>query len=152
MILYILRKIFLVKEIKSKSGELHFQRWRIIWTPWFAVYIHRIFMADNDMFMHDHPWDYFSMVLHGSYNEITPDTMRPGHAKDVILLPGFCTKRKAESFHKIGTLNTESVTTLFITGRRRREWGFKVGENWIQHEVFRKNKKQYEESHSIKNI
>lgn len=150
MIVYLFRKLFLAKEIKSKAGVLHFQRWRIVYTPWFAVYIHRIFKSDSDLFMHDHPWDYFSMVLFGSYNEITPDTMRPGQGKNVILLPGFCSRRKAEAFHKIGSLNTKSVTTLFVTGRRRRDWGFMVGDRWIQHEQFRKNKTQYEQAHRNK--
>lgn len=47
--------IFLIKEIKSKTGDLHFRRWRIIETPWFSIYVHGIYKADEEAHLHDHP-------------------------------------------------------------------------------------------------
>lgn len=140
MILYIIRKLFLEKEIMSRQGVLHFRRWRIISTPWFGIYIHRIYKADDDKYLHDHPWDYWSMVLTGSYNEQTETLIRPGHAKENMLIPGSCNSRMAEQFHKIKSLNTKSVTTLFVTGKRRRDWGYKVGKYWVHNEYYRQNK------------
>ncbi len=40
---------FLVKEIKSKAGELHFRRWRLLQLPFFAIYIHGIYKSDEDL-------------------------------------------------------------------------------------------------------
>lgn len=67
------RKLFLIKEIKSKLGILHFQRWRIVQTPWFSIYIHRIFREDEDQHCHSHPWSFVSFILNGSYTEKYPD-------------------------------------------------------------------------------
>lgn len=138
--LQLIHKIFLEKEIMSKAGVLHFRRWRILSTPWFGVYIHRIYKADDDKYLHDHPWDYWSMVLTGSYNEETETSPRPGHGKENMLVPGSCNSRRGEQFHKIKSLNSKSVTTLFITGKRRRDWGYKVGKYWVHNEYYRKNK------------
>lgn len=51
----IIRKFFLVKEIISKEGEVHFRRYRLLATPWFNIYIHNIRRSDEDIHMHDHP-------------------------------------------------------------------------------------------------
>lgn len=61
--------LFLAKEIKSKTGELHFRRYRLFWTPWFALYIHRIYKADEDPYPHSHPWNFISLILNGGYIE-----------------------------------------------------------------------------------
>lgn len=137
MMINIIRKLFLAKEIKSKSGILHFQRWRILSTPWFDINIHRIFRPDEDEYLHDHPWNYFGMILAGSYDEQYSDAMFTGMNP---MNPGSFGFNNAERFHKIYRLNTPSVTTLFINGRRRRDWGYKVDFLWVQHEMYRKNK------------
>jgi len=61
------------KEIISKDGVLHFRRWKIILTPWFAIYIHAIYKADEDKHLHNHPWNFWSFVLKGSYTERLPN-------------------------------------------------------------------------------
>lgn len=121
----------------SRTGVLHFRRWRLLWTPWFGVYIHRIYKADDDKFLHDHPWDYFSMILKGSYTEMYCNVIVNYTRR---LDPGNWGFNKATRFHKIYELNSESVTTLFITCRRKRDWGYHIGQCWVQHEAYRKNK------------
>lgn len=128
----VFEKLFLVKEIKSKAGVLHFRRWRVIATPWFSVFVHNIYKADEDLHLHDHPWDYFNMILKGSYVE---ETAEGKHLMDV----GCYSKRKAETFHKIHSVN-EPTTTLFIIGKRRRDWGYSVDGMWVQHEKYREMK------------
>ena len=61
----------LVKEIRSKKGELHFKRWRILSTPWFNIFLHFINRADEDKDLHDHPWSFWSIILKGGYIEFT---------------------------------------------------------------------------------
>ena len=59
----------LLKEIISKNGKVHFRRWNVLSTPWFSIYIHGIYEEDKEQHLHDHPWDFMSMVLKGSYSE-----------------------------------------------------------------------------------
>ncbi len=104
------------------------------------MYIHRIYKADDDKYLHDHPWDYWSIVLTGSYNEEREALPNHVTTKENILIPGSNASRMAEQFHKIKSLNTKTVTTLFFTGKKRREWGYKVGKYWIHNEYYRQNK------------
>ena len=123
----------LVKEIKSKDGKLHFRRWQIIKTPWFSIYIHGIYAADEDKHLHNHPWDYISMVLSGSYIEKTNKNIN-------FLSLGTITKRNGNDYHKIYKLLSKSVYTLFIVGPVKRHWGYSVDGNHITHEEYRKLK------------
>ena len=125
-----------VLEIKSKAGVLHFRRWRILSTPWFNIYLHGIYKADADKHLHDHPWDYRSLVLKGCFWEETID--HNGFWILNPLAPGSFVKRKAEQFHKIRELCTPTVYTLFITGKPRRDWGYSVDGEWMQHDEYRK--------------
>ena len=61
----------LIKEIKSKSGEVHFRRWEILKTRCGSIWLHAIYKADQDKHLHNHPWDFKSLVLKGSYLEQT---------------------------------------------------------------------------------
>lgn len=124
---------FLVKEIKSKEGVLHFRRWRIIETPWFAVYIHGIYKADEDKHLHSHPWNYASFILSGSFSEETLDGIN-------TLLPGSFVRKKANKFHKIKELHTKKVFTLFFTGRKDHPWGYHTENGFVDHETYRKLK------------
>ncbi len=126
-------KVFLIREIKSKKGELHFKRWRIISSPWFNVYIHLIAKADQDQHMHDHPWSFMSYIIHGGYTEQTTESVN-------FRRPGSITLNKAENFHKI--LELAAVTrTLVITGPRKREWGYRMNENlWVDQNLYRELK------------
>lgn len=66
IIIEILFALTLVKEIVSKSGELHFRRFRLLELPWFRIYIHQILKADKDLYEHDHPWSFIISIPAGS--------------------------------------------------------------------------------------
>ena len=138
---------FLIKEIKSKKGELHFKRWRIIETKWFSIYVHAIYKADEDKHKHDHPWNYTSIVLKGRLQEkVKGNWITEG---GINYFPGDVVwKRKAEEFHQISEVGGPRMTigrkdyapptiTLFLTGRRRREWGYDVNGEWFDHIIYR---------------
>lgn len=136
----LLRKLFLTKEIISKEGVLHFRRWRLISTKYFSVYIHEIFKADEDKHLHDHPWNYISITLTGKFGEFSRESIDPLSLKYNILSSSSIVTRKATTFHKIQILLSNKVTTLFITGKKHRDWGYVVNNKWIQHEEYRKLK------------
>jgi hypothetical protein len=123
----------LVKEIRSKDGTLHFRRWCLIDTRWFKVYIHGIYAEDKDTHMHNHPWDYFCLVLKGSYIEETK-------SGDNTMTPGTIVKRVGEDYHRIKKLLTSTVYALLIVTPMKRKWGYLVDGKWVNYETYRKSK------------
>ena len=122
-------------EIKSKKGELHFRRWRLIKTRWFDVYIHGIYKADTDKYLHDHPWDIWTMVLWGSYLEELPDK-RYNYRSCFNM--GY---RRDKKFHKVRTCFGPTYT-LAIMGKEKREWGYDVEGVWVHNEEYRRLKRE----------
>jgi hypothetical protein len=136
MYMSILRRLFLVKEIKSKEGELHFQRWRLLQTPLGSVYIHRIFKADEDLHCHDHPWSFVGIILNGGYvaRKLCADGSSKYESSTVSI-------NKSTAFHQITRMLKVPTTTFVITGPRNREWGYSVDGEWIHHKEYRKKKR-----------
>ena len=130
----------LVKEIRSKAGELHFRRWRIVETPILRIYIHHILKADEDLHAHSHPWSFFSLVLNGGYWENIVGAR-------IHRLPGSVVHRHANDFHKVDAIDAtvapqQGCWTLVVAYGRRQEWGYKVdgirdGYDFMQHEEYR---------------
>ena len=88
-----------------------------------SVYLHQILRDDDDRALHDHPWDSTSIVLKGVLRERYLD----GRSRE--LGPGTIASRKAEDAHRLEIVDGP-VWTLFITGQRRREWGFYCPQGW----------------------
>lgn len=131
----VFRTLFLAKEIVSKTGELHFQRWRVLWTPFFAIYIHYIAKSDEDLYPHSHPFSFCSVILRGGYKEEWTD----GHNTEwTVNKPYRILFRSSKGFHKITLL--KPTWTLVLTGRRESDWGYLVNREFVQHEVYRQNK------------
>lgn len=125
---------FLVKEIRSKEGELHFRRWRILSTPWFNIYIHRIYVSDWDKHAHDHPWNFTSIILKGSYQEYDEH----GNLSPVRKF-GTIHSLKTTAFHRLHLLKT--ATTLVFTGKRIHDpWGYMTEDGWKDFKTYRKEK------------
>ena len=87
---------------------------------------HRIIASDPGPWLHDHPWDNVSVLLCGSYDEITPGGVRHWEAPCVI-------ERRAELPHRLIVAAGEPVWTYFLTGPFRRRWGFHTEAGWRWH-------------------
>lgn len=131
------RKLFLVKEIISKTGVLHFQRWRILDLGIIAIYIHKIYEPDQDQHLHNHPWNYFNLILSGGYE--VEELLHGCYQVFNTMEPMKFSFRKHNEYHKIKYLHSPT-TTLFITGRRKYEWGYFVDGQFVNNEEYRKNK------------
>lgn len=101
------------------------ERWRLIQTPWFGIYLHHIYREDMDRTPHDHPWEFRSIVLRGGYVEEHHTDIRQrglvgGHreyrAGQYHLFP-------LADAHRIVHVESGTVT-LVLTGRKQRIWGF----------------------------
>ena len=113
-----------VKEIKSKAGTLHFKRFAIIESKYLSIYLHSFTQPDKDLWEHDHPWDFFLLILKGGYKEQTNNKVYKRN-------PGFFKFIEAEHRHKIVELNSNKSISLAICGERRREWGYHTDNGWV---------------------
>lgn len=100
------------------------------------IYLHEIRHDDIDLALHDHPYDFESTILRGSYLEHRQSfDGKPAHA---IYKTGDRNVKRAESLHRLQVLDGP-VWTLLITGPRRREWGFETPDGWVHWEEFENN-------------
>lgn len=123
-----------IREIRSKSGELHFRRWRVIETPWFNIYVHYIAKSDADRHSHSHPWNFITLILKGGY--VTRITKYVADAAHFRMLPvskylhckmGSVHRLEYTQFHKIKLV--KPTWTLVFTGKRLNEnWGYLLSE------------------------
>jgi hypothetical protein len=101
------------------------EKWRIPWLP--AIRVHCILRRDKDREIHDHPFDFRTFILFGSYVE--QDVMggqRTYRAGDTY-------KSRAERFHIIVHCEPDDrfypalpigVWTFVIMSPKRQDWGF----------------------------
>lgn len=73
--------------------------------------------------MHDHPWSFISIILKGGYIEHTPKDKKLYGAGSILYRP-------TPSIHKLEVFQV--TTTLVITFKRIREWGFYTSNGWVQ--------------------
>jgi hypothetical protein len=111
----------------GKPGNPMMERWRLIQTPLFGIYVHRIYREDLDPVPHDHPWRFWSLVLRGGYaEEYHPDVREIGESRHQAF--GKICARRAHHFplgaaHRIVHVEPGTVT-LVLVGRKLRTWGF----------------------------
>lgn len=137
-----------VMELKNKTGEVHFRRWKIFESNWFNIYIHQILKSDTDKHLHNHPWNFISFIIQSGYFETRPEGVRPCFGGVVV--------KKAREFHKIklipksilGEDETECWTLVFTGKRINPDWGYllhdinkKVGVV-VNNETYRKMKSE----------
>lgn len=117
-------------------------RLRILESPWFGIYLHRFNLPDPRPTLHDHPWNFRSLVLRGGYVEATaysaartdsrpvnsdpawPATTYGEHGAWRTLRKGSVNRKRAEDVHTIVHLLRVPTWTLMLVGRRRRVWGY----------------------------
>lgn len=87
------------------------------------VYLHHMLRSDDDRALHDHPWDNRSLLIDGSYIEVTPTASVRRQAGDII-------ERKATDAHRLVLIDDKPVISLFMTGPITREWGFHCPQGW----------------------
>lgn len=121
------------------GGSLYMRRWRIgpDWLP--GIRVHHILRSDVDRELHDHPFDYVSIILRGGYREITPprtDFERDmGYPVQHVYRAPAVLFRRAESAHRL--ILDRPAWTLVLRGPHRREWGFHVpGRGWVHWREF----------------
>jgi len=111
-------------------GDNYLRRWWIApRNPLLNVYLHEINKSDDDRAMHDHPWANRSLIIAGSYREITPEGEFVRHAGDVV-------EREANALHRLVVDPGRRVISLFQTGPVVRDWGFACPKGWVPWQEF----------------
>lgn len=113
------------------------ERWRLVQTPWFGIYVHFIYREDLDRDPHDHPWNFFSIVLRGVYEEERTADIRRPHKVDLRRFTDSSWLNRMHFFplrsaHRIIWVMPGTVT-LCIVGRKRRDWGFWTSYGWVEY-------------------
>lgn len=104
----------------------------------FNVFLHKFLKSDPDD-VHDHPWPYATVILKGGYWEWVPQFNSIGEKIGEISVwraPGHFRICKSTSYHRIELDPDIECWTLFMPGPQRREWGFLVKNQWVQHEQY----------------
>jgi len=94
-----------------------------------AVYLHHFLRSDDDRALHDHPWPSLGVILEGFYIEHVPRNA-------ILRVEGEVVVRAPEDAHRIELLRDNNgqeipVWTLFLVGKRIREWGFHCPKGWV---------------------
>lgn len=107
-----------------------------------AIRLHQILADDDSRAFHDHPWDFLSIGLHGTYTELTPCQLdhtlkhqRLSRPEDVCARrrtyrAPWLIWRRAEDLHCLTGID-RPVWTLIVMGRKRRTWGFLDTDGWV---------------------
>jgi len=122
-------------DIRDENEKLYLRRYRLFQTPWFGMYIHKICRPDQGRDPHDHPWNFSALILKNGYCETT---IMDGKAGRQWFKFGDWSRHKAEDFHIIENFHFKygNTWTLFLTGKRRRNWGFLTEEGWVSHQEY----------------
>jgi len=113
------------------DGSLYMGRWKIFETPWLSARLHLIATPDYDRHLHDHPWDFVSVVLSGAYVEYRPAMVEPcfwpgGDSEGAIVCyrrQWSIARRYATDRHRVATV-LPGTYTLFVYFGKRQWWGF----------------------------
>lgn len=106
--------------------DVYLRRWYLIpRNRLLNIYLHQFLRDDDDRALHDHPWDSVSLLVRGSYVEYTPDPENPERHRYWPYSAGDMVFRRAEYRHRLELMHPEAPCwTIFITGPKRRDWGF----------------------------
>lgn len=126
----------LVENIMTRDGKhLYLKRYVLFKTKWLRIYIHNFKYHDDDLYLHDHPFDCFKFILSGGYVEELPGGefkyRQPGHNK--IL--------KGTQLHRIHCVFPHTWT-LFIGFKHYRKWGFQTEDGWVESSEYLKERKK----------
>jgi hypothetical protein len=84
----------------------------------------------DDRHLHDHPFNYMTLILKGGYWEHLQDGSRTWYG------PGSIRFAKANTLHRLELPEGQDAWTLFFTGTRIRKWGFQTEDGWIDFKTY----------------
>jgi hypothetical protein len=110
------------------------------------IYLHKFLRSDDDRALHDHPWWFASVILHGGYSEITAS--HDGTLKQQLRQApsvrgrgrGVLAYRPAQWRHRVSLFvrdgHEQPCWTLIVTGPKTRDWGFWCPQGFVSWQRF----------------
>jgi hypothetical protein len=136
----------------GRSGHVYLRRWNLIpQNAWCNIFLHQFLRDDDDRALHDHPWDFISVMLQGSYQERLSRVVgfRTVHGVQYDQCEDQIVNRRAPSIgcryatdrHRIVLPrdhqgNPIPCWTIIITGPWQRVWGFWCPKGFVPYREF----------------
>lgn len=103
---------------KLYQRDCHYlTRWTFLFFN-YSIRIHHWIKSDVGPHFHDHPFDFISIVLKGSYTNVTPEAKYEVKAGSIWYAKG-------DKQHRL-IIPKEGAWTLLLCSRPYRKWGFFV--------------------------
>lgn len=112
---YLDRYYLLFNKNGTKNEDRHYS---------FNAFLHQ-FKSSDEPIVHSHPWNWCSIVLTDGYWEHYKDGSKKWRKPFDVCF------RKAEDYHWIELKYGTNPWTLFLHGKRRREWGFLINDKEV---------------------
>ncbi len=111
----------------------YMRRWALNF-GFFSLRIHHWYSSDDPRYFHDHPWWFVTLVISGSYTDVSTIGNEP-------MTPGTIRYRPALHRHTV-SVSDGGCWTFMITGPTIRKWGF-----WVNGKFRKANKFFFEHGH-----
>ncbi len=121
------RKIIMGCESRGDGESPYLVRWTLLDTPRGKLYLHRFIRSDNTE-LHDHPWDFWTIILRNGYIEELPTRWERRRRRR--RRPGQVLYRPATHAHRVELIDGKEAWTLVWASRPRRDWGFFTWDGW----------------------
>lgn len=136
-----------VEVVRDKDdGRPLLVRYRLLFTPWWRVYVHHFVESDSGRDVHSHPWNFLTLILRGGYLETVPiERYRrrilagkwPPHwptppLEQHFRRPGSLLWRPHRWVHRVDLRDgREAWTLIVVSAKKGREWGFLTPEGYV---------------------
>lgn len=108
-------------ESAAYPGKVYLRRLRLVQCPLFAIYVHWIYQRDDDQDPHNHPMNFWSLILKGGYIE---HRWAGGFLGTRQRRRWSAAHTTMDTYHRIVALFERPTVTLLLVGKRSKSWGF----------------------------
>jgi len=110
-------------DARGDGPEPYLTRWILFRKRSIALYFHKFHRSDAED-LHDHPWNFISIILWRGYKEQT--FTENGGLQIKRVYPGSIIFRKSTHAHRVVLINDKPAYTLVIRFKDNYNWGFYV--------------------------
>jgi hypothetical protein len=111
------KKIIYGCEARGDANRPYLTRYTLLSFLKIQLCLHVFHRSDADD-LHDHPWNFTSIILWRGYLEQTED------GKKKRVWPGMILRRKSTHKHRVELVSGKPAVTLVVMGKYRKSWGF----------------------------
>lgn len=113
---------FVVPHYDDPTGPPYLIRWRILQTPLFGIFLHKLGTPDPRDTLHNHPFPFISFILLGGYTEFVQSEIPEMYAESRWVK--WVNIKRMKDWHWISELDRTPTWTLMFVGRRRKVWQY----------------------------